>query len=71
MGSYALTFTEIANDFGVGLASPFTIPHVGGEEAVSLNITSAEGLLSGRQYNVTIVAVNTAGSSSAVIMLCK
>lgn len=72
MDSYVLMFSEVANDFQVELAPVFNVSQPGNIELnISRTVTSADSLLLGRQYNVTIIASNTAGTSSSVRTICK
>ena len=73
MKNYTLMFSEIANSLGEEPGSMFTITHITNDENVLLNniVTSVNGVHSGIQYDVTILAFNMAGSSESTITVCK
>lgn len=70
---YLLEFSEVANSEGVesgveSSSSVVTVTHQTTEETVLIQVTT---LLPGRQYELTIIANNTAGSAqSNPVTLC-
>ena len=72
MENYVLMFSEVDNDLGTLPSSVFNVSQSGSMEAsISFMVTSADGLLSGKLYNVTVIASNTAGTSASVTATCK
>lgn len=72
--SYVVMFSEVANDFQLEVAPVFnvSVSQPGNMELnISRTVTSADSLLLGRQYNVTIIASNSAGTSSSVRAICE
>ena len=66
--SYILMFSEVANDRNEELSHSFSISHEPNGNPISV---IARNLLLGRQYEVTLFAFNSAGSSSISISVCK
>ena len=74
MEGYVLTISEVANSFGEPLDPVFNVSGQSTsdeEQFVSLTLTPDDGLLSDRQYQVAIITINTAGSSTTHVSLCK
>ena len=72
MENYVLMFSEVDNDLGTLPLSVFNVSRSGSMKAsISFMVTSADGLLLGKQYNVTVIASNTAGTSASVATTCK
>lgn len=70
--NYVLMFSEVDNDFGTPPSSVFNVSQPGNEEpSISRVVTSADGLLLGKQYNVSVIAINDAGISASVTTTCK
>lgn len=69
---YVLMFSEVANSFGGPLYPVFNVSRQSDDrQFVSLTLTPDDGLFSGRQYHVSIIAINTAGSSTTNVSLCE
>ena len=74
MENYVLTISEVANSFEEPLDPVFNVSGQSAsdeEQFISLTLTPDDGLLSDRQYHVAIIAINTAGSSTTHVSLCK
>ena len=74
MERYVLVFSEVANEFMEGLAPDFNVTQLvtpGERNNVRIEIFSGQGVLVGRQYNVTVIAFSSAGTSSSFFKLCK
>lgn len=66
--NYHLMFSEVS---GSGTSMFDKSAHQDSTGRVSVEVASDDGLRMGSQYNVTIRAANTAGSSVSTITLCK
>lgn len=69
--SYVVMFFETANDFGVEPESLFQTISIESADRVSHTVTAADGLLTGREYNLTIIANNSAGTTLSSATTCK
>ena len=71
MNTYTLMFTDVTNSLEEQAAPAFNESRMISDELVSLIIRNDNNIIPGRQYNVTIFAINSAGSRIYASSFCE